>query len=723
MFHTLRSKLLVFFILIAFVPMLVVGFISYTAQKQEMTNHAEKSLSMQSSNIAADISRFLEERVNDAEYLSRNPVMMNPSSSLLDIRDQMYYFLDIHTIYYDTYLIDDEGIVIGDTENEVVGHDLSDRPWFSQAMEGKTFMSDIYYSTILDEPVLVIAAPVYDRRQNVTGVISPSFNLESLEDMLEGYASEQQETGWGGYAFLLNEEGTVISHPEEEHILELNYFDEQGVTKKSIDQVVDDREITKMIDGEVHSFSKIESFPEFHHEWYVGVSVEESELYASLNNLLMKYIISYGVILLFLLFAVYRLSAYLVQPVQQLVETTRNFASGGGHDRKYVNAYEEVNHLNATFDHMTRQLEQRENSHKKSTMVLEATDNGVLAIDRNTKRITLFNRMCEEVFQRDKNYVIGTTVDEVMTYSKPFASFVKSGDIDHLLETMEDSCQFEMECQCDGELRTYFLSVSNLPTMEEEPTKKEMLIVFYDLTEKRQMERELLRSEKLKVVGEMSAGFAHEIRNPLTTIKGFIQLFKERSSEENQKHYPLVIEEIDRVNKIMNELLNIANPNPKEEKTTANVERILKDIILLQESQMKKNHIDLETFFQGDIPDMEVNVNKLKQVFINLIQNGIEAMPDGGRMNIRTRLEDGYSPSEQRVVIQIQDTGIGMNSSTMEKLGTPFFTTKETGTGLGITTSYRVIEEMDGTINVSSETNQGTSFTISIPVKVLESVQ
>lgn len=716
MFQTLRSKLLIFFILIAFVPMIVVGVISYTAQKQELTNYAEKSLSMQSSSMAASISRFFQERVNDTEYLSRNPVMIDPSSSLLDVRAQMYYFLDVHEIYYDTYLTDIDGVVIGDTGNEVIGHDISDRPWLAEAMEGKTSMSDIYYSTVLKEPVIVIAAPVYDMNQNVVGVISPSINLDYLYSMLERYTDEQRESKKGGYAFLLNEEGTVISHPNQDKILGENYFDLQGFSKESIDDIVQDNEIIEVIKGEVHSYSKIEPFAGFDNEWYVGVSVEEAELYASLNDLLIKYLISFSIVLFVLLFAVYRLSAYLVQPIQQLVETTKKFASGGGHNRKYVNAFEEVDHLNDTFDHMMRQLEHRENIHKKSTMVLEATDNGIFAIDRNTKRITLFNRMCEEVFQRDKDYVVGTTIDEVMKFSKSFREFVNSGNLHTLIEDNEDGRQFEMECKSDSEPRTYFLSVSKLPKLEDEITHNEMLIVFYDLTEKRQMERELVRSEKLKIVGEMSAGFAHEIRNPLTTIKGFIQMFNEQDGEKNRQYYPLVIEEIDRINKIMNELLNIANPNPAEVNAQANVEDILKNIIILQDSQMKKKHIDVETFFQGNLPEIQVNVNKLKQVFINLIQNGIEAMPDGGRMNIRTRLNKDEKSSNQHLVIQVEDTGIGMDTATIEKLGIPFYTTKETGTGLGMTTSYRVIEELDGVINVSSEAGKGTTFTIYIPV-------
>ncbi|MGJ9384020.1 cache domain-containing protein [Salipaludibacillus sp. CF4.18] len=160
MFHTLRSKLLIFLILVAFIPMIIVGIISYNAQKQEITNSAERSLAIQSTSLSVEITRFLEERLKDIQTLANNPVLMDQDSEALDIREQMYKFLMIHNIYFDSLYITTDGTVAVETELGVLGEDLSERPWFEEALKGNIVISDIYYSSLIDTPALAMASPV-----------------------------------------------------------------------------------------------------------------------------------------------------------------------------------------------------------------------------------------------------------------------------------------------------------------------------------------------------------------------------------------------------------------------------------------------------------------------------------------------------------------------------------------------------------------------------------
>lgn len=718
MFHTLRSKLLVFIVLIAIIPLIIVGLISYMSQKQEITESAERSLAIQSTSLSVEVSSFLEERLNDTRVLSNNPTLMSEESTSLHIREQIYNFLTVHDIYYDALYIDIDGTVTIQSRNNLVGEDLSDRPWFEDALAENTFVSDIYYSPIVENPALLMAAPIYDNTdKEVKGVLAPIFDLNALYGVLENYTNQQQDTGSGGYAFLLNSEGNVISHPEIEKVFHQNYFEEKGISRGEVDTLVDERGMVNLIDGEVHSFARIDSFPGFDNGWYVGIAADESELYAPLTNLLIRYMVFLGIMLILVTFAVFKLSNYLVRPVQQLVQSTKSFADGERGIRTHVYAYEEINHLNETFDYMTEQLKANEKKDKKSTMVVETTDNGVLAIDRKTKKITLFNKKCEEVFQISKEEAIGFELDELVKSSSAFKSLCDNGNIQELIERNEVKCQFEADCYPANttEKQTFFLNVSSLPSLDKEEVHDEMLIIMNDLTEKRKMERELLRSEKLKVAGEMAAGFAHEIRNPLTTIKGFIQWFDEQDNSRNKKYYQLIKDEIDRVNHIMNELLSIANPTIVENQENIDVETILKNSLTLHQSEMEKNHVHLEVFFQGGLPLLYTDSNKLKQVFMNLIKNAIEAMPDGGNLNIRTTMENKPNLPRQ-LVIFVEDSGHGMSDETVQKLGTPFFTTKSSGTGLGLATSYRIVEEMGGTVIVSSQEQKGTTFTIYLPV-------
>ncbi|MGJ9384019.1 ATP-binding protein [Salipaludibacillus sp. CF4.18] len=551
--------------------------------------------------------------------------------------------------------------------------------------------------------------------QNLHSVLAPIFDLGSLYQVLEEHTDQQQDTRWGGYAFLLNNDGNFISHPDTEEIFHANYFQQEGISKGTVNDLIDQRGMVNVEGGEVHSFSRIETFSGFNNEWYVGVAVDGEELYAPLRNLLMQYLVFFSIMLIVITLAVYKLSQYLVLPIQQLVETTKNLAEGNKKNQKYVSAYEEVNYLNATFDHMTEQLEEREKKNKKSTVVLESTDSGVLAINRKTKKITLFNRKCEMTFLLSKEQAIGVELDILIEQSPTMRNIVEKGNIHQLSERGEVKDKYEIDfiSEDTGEMQTYLLSITSLPGPDSE-AHDEMLIIFNDLTEKRKMELELVRSERLKVVGEMAAGFAHEIKNPLTTIKGFIQLFNERDNSRNEQFYELVGDEIDRVNKLMNELLELSNPNSIKKFETIDIEKLLNNCLTLHQSDMNDNHIELEVFFEKDLPEPLADRNKLQQVFMNLFNNAIQAIPDGGNLIIRSSLDD----QREQIVVSVKDSGSGMSCETLQKLGTPFFTTKESGTGLGLTTSYRIIEEMGGTITVQSIEQGGTTFTVYIPLEM-----
>ncbi|MCT8138080.1 hypothetical protein H1D32_10125 [Anaerobacillus sp. CMMVII] len=228
------------------------------------------------------------------------------------------------------------------------------------------------------------------------------------------------------------------------------------------------------------------------------------------------------------------------------------------------------------------------------------------------------------------------------------------------------------------------------------------------------MENEIARSEKLKVIGELSASFAHEIRNPLTTIRGFIQLLDTNQDQifSENKYYKIILHEIDRINGIVTDLMNMAKPNGDNQYELTNVNKILDDIILLYDGQNSFNKVTIQNYRDTTIPPFFAYGSKLKQVFINLIKNAFEAMPDGGLLSIKTI----YYKEENIVEIIFTDTGFGMDQNTLSKLGKLYFTTKSSGTGLGLPMCYMLIEDMGGTIQVTSERGVGTTFTVRIDI-------
>ena len=210
------------------------------------------------------------------------------------------------------------------------------------------------------------------------------------------------------------------------------------------------------------------------------------------------------------------------------------------------------------------------------------------------------------------------------------------------------------------------------------------------------------------MIGELAAGIAHEIRNPLTTIKGFIQLNHE--AEQTKKFSQIILEEIERINTIVSEFMVYARPHSVFF-SECDAAGLMRDIIRFLEPEARLNNV----WFTCAVPDEECWIsgekNQLKQVFMNIIKNAIEAMPSGGE--VRISLESNGC----HVRISIEDTGGGLTEEQVSRLGEPFYTTKTNGNGLGLMVSYKIIQNHEGTIAVNSQPGKGTAFNISLPVR------
>lgn len=237
-----------------------------------------------------------------------------------------------------------------------------------------------------------------------------------------------------------------------------------------------------------------------------------------------------------------------------------------------------------------------------------------------------------------------------------------------------------------------------------------ILTVLRDLTERRQDEERLIRSEKLSVIGQLAAGVAHEIRNPLTALKGFTQLLRNKYSEQSY-YFDIMGTEIDRINLIVNEFMTLAKPHYNSYQFN-DIERILQSVLSILDTQAMLLGVEVNFQRENDIPKLYCNENQLKQVFLNVIKNAFEAMLEGGTVTISVRFE----PSDQLIHVKIQDQGDGMPDDVMKRIGEPFLTTKEKGTGLGLMVSSRIIEEHKGMMLISSRPGEGTLIDVQLPL-------
>jgi len=240
-----------------------------------------------------------------------------------------------------------------------------------------------------------------------------------------------------------------------------------------------------------------------------------------------------------------------------------------------------------------------------------------------------------------------------------------------------------------------------------------IFVIVRDITELKDKEELIRRSEKLSIVGELAAAVAHEVRNPLTSIKGFLQLLQYKDSKDEEKqYYNIMLSEIERINLIVSEFMVLSKPQAITYQNE-NITSLLKDVITLLETIAIVKNIEVTKEFESDMILVKCEGNQIKQVFINIFKNAIEAVPDKGKIHIEVS-----HWKKESVCIRFIDNGHGIPNDLLSRLGEPFYTTKEKGTGLGLMVSYKIIEDHRGSINIKSEMNKGTTVDIILPVSI-----
>ncbi len=231
------------------------------------------------------------------------------------------------------------------------------------------------------------------------------------------------------------------------------------------------------------------------------------------------------------------------------------------------------------------------------------------------------------------------------------------------------------------------------------------------ILEKTKLQRELQRAEKMNAIGQLAASVAHEIRNPMTVVKGFLQIFlaKEEMSEEERMYIRLMLEEMTRAETIINDYLSLAKPDMEQAEVVDAGELAAKVMDLMYSYAMMSKNIQIRSDLQHNI-FITGNKGELTQVLINIFKNGIEAMKDGGVLSLSVYKEKEFA------VFKIADTGVGMDEQELERLGMAFYSLKEKGTGIGLMVCFQIIERMKGKIEVDSQKGEGTIFRVYLPL-------
>ncbi len=343
--------------------------------------------------------------------------------------------------------------------------------------------------------------------------------------------------------------------------------------------------------------------------------------------------------------------------------------------------------------------EKLKESQEETVSILESMTDCFFAIDREW-RFTYINRAGEKFFGKSRDELLDRKITELIFNEISLLNY---------REVMKKrmSVSFEVISKTlDGK----WIEENVYPTENGGLT-----CYFREITNRKKADYEIARLERLNLVGLMSAGIAHEIRNPMFVVRGYLQLLCAKPAYVDQKStFDLMIAELDRANAIITEFLALAQMKQTELKSQ-NLNNIINSLYPLLEADAFTQNKQI-TFIQGEIPNLKLNGNEISQLVLNLVRNGLESMSERGYLFIRSCVEG------DKVVLSIEDEGSGISQENLNKLGTPFFTTKDTGTGLGLATSYKIAESHNAKIHIDSSSS-GTTFCIFFPIPEKEKGQ
>ncbi len=422
---------------------------------------------------------------------------------------------------------------------------------------------------------------------------------------------------------------------------------------------------------------------------------------------------------LFVVLAAYQLSNSIVRPVLSLTEGTREMIRGNMQAQVDVRSQDEVGVLADSFNTMVEELNSRRSRLLRTMGELRFSRKEIMR-ERNFKN-TVFENIETGILTFDYNCMV-TSVNgpacNILQIDRPEANcdwqqlLIEWPELSSIMVEWFDVAATEPQrmyvpMERAGKALTYRLAIFPLSFRQEVG----WLLTIEDLTERVNMRQQMARMDRLASLGRLSAGIAHEVRNPLTGVSLLLDELHDRllGNMGDQQLIRRALEEIERLESLVNELLHFASMQEHKLKPGC-LKTVLEDSLFLVRKQCQQVNILIKEQVDSVMPASQMNSDRLKQVFLNLFNNAIDAMPNGGTLSLIATSSDDW------LDIQVSDSGVGIAAEQIPLIFEPFYTSKGHGTGLGLAISYNIISEHGGKIDVKSQAGEGTTFHISLPI-------
>jgi two-component system sensor histidine kinase AtoS len=552
------------------------------------------------------------------------------------------------------------------------------------------------------------------------------YNYTALEQGVARVADEADVT----YAIVLDADGRVAAHSRNAAWMgEMLPGDVDRVAAAALEPLQQDT--TDARDGALYDFA-VPVFVNADKWGTVRVGLSKARMQAEIRRIRWELGLLMLVTALVAACAAAVVARRVSRPVQQLARGAAAIARGELNQRIEPETDDEIGRLAAAFNHMAAQLARQRAALEDANAGLRRgleeladvkgyTDNilasltsGIVTVDLEGRVVTL-NPAAELMTGFFAGEVTGRYCTEVFAHTPDLAELLME-TLAHRVPVPGVTLTLRRR---NGRGLPVELSVS--PLRGSEGKELGVIGVFRDLTHVRQLEDRLRRSDRLAAVGELAAGLAHEIKNPLTSLLTFSRHLARRfeDAEFRQKFQTVVPRELERINAIVEGLLELARPARLTFKPVR-VPGLLERTVELYGARIESQRVEVRREYGRDLPVIWADPEALYQALVNLVTNALDAMPDGGRLVLRAGWTEGADPlpprraagGGRRVVIEIEDSGIGIASDVVDRIFNPFFSTKEGGTGLGLALTHKIVEDHSGSMDVRSTPGVGTTFRV-----------
>ncbi|MBF4693053.1 PAS domain-containing sensor histidine kinase [Fusibacter ferrireducens] len=688
--RSIQSQIMRLLIIMSMTLILTLGLVFYNNTVSRIKDSKKREMTTLAIETTNKIERFLFERSADVKVLASSNILNAENVS----REVQSHYLENVVKAYQTY---DEIFVLdnsGDlkiTTNKASGETTASF-YKKHFISNDAFVSDYI---IGDDSYIFFSAPVVENGIQL-GIVVEKMNFDSIKEIINNV-----RVGTRGHADLVKlQEGQTLANivGTKESYSEL----EKGMILTATYPVI--------------------KYATQRDQWVLTISQPADEAYAIIRDI-EKY---FAIVMLIFFVIVYIFSGIVSQSVTKPIRQLKQKIGEIMNDQKLYTSEivtsDEVKHLTSTFDFLLEELnfmmqKVLEKSGEvayikeiRSSMsnLIEHMPNGIVTIDGKGE-ITSMNPAAKEILDVDW---VG---QNVFRRSETHYAVL----LDYLKESMlNDSTQNELLSFEDENKFSKKIIVSTLKQMDINEVVIGMTVVIQNFEEKLKFEESVMRAERLSELGVLSAGVAHEIRNPLASIKGYVQLVLSELGDHTQakEDLEIVLGEVARLDKIIDRFMTFASPNQPDRKKN-DLDGLINEVLHLMMQSIESNQIQVESNLHIKEP-IYMDYDQMKQVLINVLINAIQAMPKGGHLKIDTSLSRLHNVCE----IHIIDNGEGIPEEILEKIFAPFFTTRQQGTGLGLSICSRIVESHQGSFEIQSREGIGTQVTIKLPIRRREFV-